>query len=84
MAHSDGEILLEFTEVTNQPITTGQDDYFMALITSSFPLSSLYVCVSVYRVFPHLESELCFPLGPFPCSENSFPLLVSPDSPPPP
>lgn len=31
------------------------------------------VCVSVYRVFPHLESELRFPLGPFPCSENSFP-----------
>lgn len=62
-----------FTGVTNQPITARQDSVFVTLITSSFPLCSLYVRVSVYRVFPHLESELCFPLGPFPCSENSFP-----------
>lgn len=61
------------TRVTNQPITTRQDNFFMTLITSSFPSCSLYVCVSVYRVFSHLESELCFPLGPFPCSENSSP-----------
>lgn len=63
----------EFTGVTNQPITTRQDSFCVTLITSAFPLCSLYLCVSVYRVFPHLESGLCFPLRPFPCSENSFP-----------
>lgn len=50
----------------------------LILITSSSaPLCTLVcvcVCVNVNRVFPHLESELCFSSGPFPCSVNSLPL----------
>lgn len=39
-----------------------------------------FVCVCVYRVFPHLASELCFSSGPFPCSVNPPPLLLHPCS----
>lgn len=50
---------------TNQSCQAEMTDCFMTLITSSFPLSSLHVCVSVYRLFPHLESQL-FSFGPIP------------------
>ena len=78
---------LELRTSQSQDAKRSSKSCFMTLITSSFPpiCVSVYmcVCVWVYRVFPHLESELCFPLGPFPCSEKSFLLPASPGSPPP-
>lgn len=79
---------LELQTDQSQVAKRSSESCFMTLITSSFPYLCVfvYMCVRVcvYRVFPHLEPELCFPLGPFPCSVKSFLLPVSPDSPPPP
>lgn len=66
---------LNFTRAPNQPITARQQRCLVILITSQSHLCAsvymtLYVCVCVYRVFPHLASELCFSSGPFPCSVN--------------
>lgn len=47
------------------------DPHYLELC--AFVYSAVCVCVNVNRVFPHLESELCFSSGPFPCSGNSLP-----------
>lgn len=85
---------LELQTNQSQDTKWSSKSSFMTLITSCFPYLCflvylcIYMCVfefaCVYRVLPHLESELCFPLGPFPCYVKSFLLPVSLGSPPPP
>lgn len=78
----------EVTIPTFQPITWHQAENqscLLTLITPSFSRLPVFVYLCVYRVFPHLESELCFPSGPVPMLSPIFlhSLFLQTSSPPP-